>query len=81
MVLLAALIGAAVAFPGTASALDGNDAAHYESVILTNTTPSDAAQKLGQKIAEFQAQGDHDHAEYLAGVLDLICEQEASADC
>jgi hypothetical protein len=72
--------------------LSAADASRYESILLTNTTPAEAAERLRGKIAEFEAEAvaaetpeesaaQRDAAAYLAAILDLLCRQEESAGC
>jgi hypothetical protein len=72
--------------------LSASDATSYDSVIFTNTTPSEALTKLRGEIDQFEADEAsaetaaealraRDTAEYLQTVVDLICTQEESVQC
>jgi hypothetical protein len=71
--------------------LDVSDAARYEDAIFTGTTPAEVVRALTDKIEEVEAEaadGDpsevaaaHDTVAYLAALVELVCEQEASARC
>jgi hypothetical protein len=81
--------------PGVPPGLTAADAAEYDSVIFTNTTPEQAVTRLKEKILEFEAEAAEaavagsadevasalDHAQYLTNIVQLICTQEAPTGC